>query len=42
MNIFVKLVLVVFIVSLAQSREIVSNVKSSKLNEKILYDCGYI
>ncbi|CAF1786833.1 unnamed protein product [Brassica oleracea var. botrytis] len=39
MNIFVKLVLVVFIVSLAQSREIVSNVKSSKLNEKIIYDC---
>uniref|UniRef100_A0A0D3EG50 Neprosin PEP catalytic domain-containing protein n=1 Tax=Brassica oleracea var. oleracea TaxID=109376 RepID=A0A0D3EG50_BRAOL len=39
MNIFVKLVLVVFIVSLAQSREIVRYVKSSKLNEKILYDC---
>ncbi|KAH0907510.1 hypothetical protein HID58_039337, partial [Brassica napus] len=25
--------------SLAQSREIVSNVKSSKLNERIIYDC---
>ena len=34
MNIFVKLVLVVFIVSLAQSREIVRYVKSSKVDEK--------
>ncbi|KAF2537634.1 hypothetical protein F2Q68_00022911 [Brassica cretica] len=41
MNFFFKLVtfIFIFIVSLVQSIESVRNVKSFKLNEKIIYDC---